>query len=34
MAHKKEYEILSKLNHSNIVKSVGFFENEFKGEIH
>lgn len=34
MAHKKENDIISQLDHKNIVKSVGFFENEFKGEIH
>lgn len=33
MAHEKEFEILSKLKHRNIVKSIEFFDDEFKGEI-
>ena len=34
MAHTKEYEITSKLNHKNVVRSIDFFDNEFTGEIH
>ena len=34
VAHKKEFEITSKLNHKNIVRSIELFDNELKGEIH
>ena len=34
MAHRKEFEITSKLDHKNIVKSIKLFENDLTGEIH
>jgi serine/threonine protein kinase len=34
MAHIKEYEITSNLNHKNIVRSIDFFDDEIKGEIY
>lgn len=34
MAHQKEYEMTSKSDHVNVVKSIEFFDNKFKGEIH
>ena len=34
VAHKKEFEITSKLDHKNIVRSIEIFDNELKGEIH
>lgn len=34
MAHEREFQILKKLDHINIVKAIEYFDNEFKGEIH
>jgi len=34
LAHKKEFEILLKLNHSNVVRAVEIFSNEFKNEVY
>jgi serine/threonine protein kinase len=34
MAHINEYKITKAFNHKNIVKSIEFFDNEIKGEIH
>ena len=34
IAHRKEFDITKNLSHKNIVKSVEFFDNELKGEIH
>jgi len=33
LAHQKEFEILLKLNHGNIVKAIELFSDEFKHEI-
>lgn len=33
-AHRKEFEITSKLKHINIVQSIEMFDDEFKGEIY
>lgn len=33
-AHVKEFKITESLNHKNIVKSIEFFNNDLKGEIH
>lgn len=34
MAHKKEYEITSKLNHKNVIKATDYFFNKLTEEIH
>ena len=34
LAHRKEFDITANLNHKNIVKSIEFYDNELKGEIH
>ena len=34
MAHKKEFEILLKLNHHNVVRAIEIFSNEFKNEVY
>jgi serine/threonine protein kinase len=33
-AHKKEFEILSKLHHKNIVRSIEMFHDEFRSIIY
>lgn len=33
-AHEREYSILKKLSHPNVVGSVDFFKDDFKSEIH
>lgn len=34
LAHKAEFEILNKLSHNNVVRSIEIFNNELKSEIH
>ncbi len=34
IAHKKEFDILLKLNHNNVVKAKEIFSNEFKNEVY
>ena len=34
LAHKKEFELLCKLDHPNILKAISFYENPFKGELY
>ena len=34
MAHEREYKILKKLNHPNIVQAEDFFRNEFEKTIY
>lgn len=34
MAHKKEYDITSKLNHKNVIKATDYFFNKLTEEIH
>ena len=34
MAHTKEFNITQHLDHPNVVRSIEFFDNEIKGEIH
>ena len=34
LAHEKEFEILNKLNHKNIVKAIEMFHDKFKNKIY
>lgn len=34
MAHEKEYEIISSLEHVNVVKGVEMFRDDLKGEVY
>jgi serine/threonine protein kinase len=34
MAHLKEFQMTSNLNHKNIVKSIEIYDNSLTGEIH
>lgn len=34
MAHKKEFAITNNLDHPNIIRSIEYYEDDVKGEIH
>lgn len=34
MAHKKEFSITKDLDHPHIIRSIEYYEDEIKGEIH
>ena len=33
-AHKNEFDITKNLRHTNVIKSIEFFDNDITGEIH